>query len=36
LKKKFDSNELNFEATVAKNATVQNKAGLEVTRDIAI
>jgi len=34
LKKIFDSNELNFEATVAKNATVQNEAGREVTRDI--
>ena len=36
LKKIFDSNELNFEATVAKNATVQNEAGREVKRDITI
>jgi len=34
LKKIFETNEVIFEATVAKNATVQLEAGREVKRDI--
>lgn len=34
LKKIYNENELIFEATVAKNATVQNEAGRDVVRNI--
>jgi hypothetical protein len=34
LKKNYSDNELIFEATVAKNATVQNEAGRDVLRNI--